>query len=448
MKDIAARGDMRRLTIDDVRQVLPALDELDPALSLLLARSIPDPDRTWSGSGEVDTAGVRLVPPDTLEQAAEQLAEAEGLHLLAVYRALGSALALLGSGDGVGAAYALLEAAALEEDRDRPERAEAYAKAAHRVSRDARNQQPAALALRRWARASSTLGRLDEASGRYEESHQASTAMSDARGAAVAAIGAGNVLEKQGRWADAEHWYHKALRALEGLDQPVPERWHGLLNVHIVMRARGALQECVVWLEQAEEAAEALGDASARPFLENARGQLSMWSGEPEQGERWFRSALRSAANARAKVIIELNLAEALLAQNRTLEAAETVREAERKTLATGLSEKLPEVYRLLGRIASADGHASAFVLFERALELASERELPLLEEAMTLQAYANAEELRNENDSATHLHQEATKRYQALGMAHARHPWADVFGPDPDSKTATSLEPRVEDDT
>ena len=123
------------------------------------------------------------------------------------------------------------------------------------------------------------------------------------------------------------------------------------------------------------------------------------------------------------------NLGEALFALGRTLEAAEEVREAEREALAAGVTTKLPEVYRLLGRIAYARGNGEGFVLFERALEVSRERHLPPLEEALTLDAYASS--LRRPEDSgrADELRSRAAEIFRRLGIAGSREQWADSFG-------------------
>jgi tetratricopeptide (TPR) repeat protein len=421
---------MPRLTLDDAQSALPQLEELRPVLDHLLAASSPDPSRAWSGSGRLGSIGSRLVSTASFAGAAALLAREEAGRLEALYAAVARALDALAAADPGGAARALLDAAALEERRDRPDRAEAYAEAAYRASRDAKDQQPAALALRRWARAARSRGKLVEALDRYARAHEAARAISDARGAAEAAVGAGNVLEDQGRWPEAASWYHSALDALDGLDAPTPERWHAQLCLHIVARSRGEIDQSLEWLARAEETAASVEPEVARPFLENARGQLLMARGAFAEAEVRLRHALESTSRARSRVTIQLNLAEALLAQGRTLDAAEHVREAEREAVRTVLIPKLPEVYRLLGRIASAEGDPDAFVLFERSLSLIRDHGLPPLEEAQTLQAYAEAEARAGDEEAATQLRREAMERLDMLGIAQPRQTWADVFGP------------------
>ncbi|HUG36673.1 MAG TPA: hypothetical protein VML54_06970 [Candidatus Limnocylindrales bacterium] len=420
---------MRKLTLDEAREALPELEELRPLFDHLLARSEPDEARAWSGSGRLGTVGSRLVPEGAVsESAVEDVAAAEAAGLAELYGCTARALSALASGDPPGAAEALLQAAALEERRDRPERAAAYASAAHRAVRDERDQRPAALALRRWARASRALGDLNGALGRYARSHETAQAMADRRGAAEAAIGAGNVLEEQGQWAEAARWYKAALAELDAVGEPAAERWQALLNLHIVARSSGAVDESVELLEHATNVAAEIDSEVAAPFLENAWGQLLMAQGSFPEAERRLRAALDKAEGARARVTVRLNLAEALLAQGRSLDAAEHTREAEREAIRAGLVTKLPEAYRLLGRIASADGDADAFVLFERALEIIRQRGLPGLEEALTLQAYAESEARRGESESARLLQDEAHERLASLGMTRMRQQWADVY--------------------
>ena len=420
----------RRLRVRDVRSALPDVDELHVALDLLMARSEADRAWTWSGSGELATVDGRLVAPNLLTSQAAALAAAEADHLTRLYGTLGRALEALEAGDAAAAGRALLDAGALEEERERPARARAYAAAAHQVTRGERDQGTAALALRRGARASRALGDLAEALDAYKRSYEMARAMDDGRGAAEAAVGAGNTLEEQGRWSAAAAWYRRALDATAEVERDVPERWHALLCLHIVTRSAGAVSESVPLLEQAAEAADEDRDA-ARPFLENARGQLSMSEGDFRAAEHRFREALVHARGARARVTIAVNLAEALLAQGRTLEAAEQARSAELDAIRAGLFSRLPEVYRVLGRIAAHDANPDALVFFERALEIIRERRLPPLEQAVTLQAYADAEARRGDADAARALRAEAERIFGEAGMAHGRRAWSDVYAPE-----------------
>lgn len=422
---------MSPLNLDRVRSVLPDLKDLRPFWSLLAEESVPDPERAWSGSGDLGTLGSRVVDLAGVDAAARELAAAEAERLGRLYETVARVLRRVEAGDRSAAADALLEAAAEEERGERMDRAEAFALSAYDLVRDLRDQTPASRALRSAARASRALGHLDDAAGRHREAYRLARDSFDFVGAAEAAVGVGNVHLEQGAWAEAELWYHRGLDALDEGEESAAERWHALLNIHIALRSRGRLEASVEWLERAEDEARRLEDPAGETYLENARGQLEMAAGRFQAAEDHLRRAVTAAQGAGADVVIRVNLAEALLAQDRVLEATEEAREAERRAVTDGVFPRLPEVYRLLGRIAARDGNPEAFVFFERALELVEEHDLPRLEEAVTLQAYATMERDRGNEDVAEELDLRARERYRELGIEDVRGPWSDTFGDD-----------------
>jgi tetratricopeptide (TPR) repeat protein len=423
---------MKPLRLEEVWRLLPPLDELQPVLDLLASRSAPDPRHAWAGSGELDTVGERVVPAEAMVDA-DQLAARMHDHLVRVYGGIADCVRRLSRGDRAGAAHALLEVADTEQAAGRSDRAAAYAGAAHGLARDLRDRRPASLALRRWGRALRAGGALEEALGRYVEALEISEALRDPRDAAEAAVGAGNVLEDQGRWPEAEARYRQALDLLDQAHEgPVAERWHALLNLHIVLRSQGRLSESAPFLDEAARVAGELEDPDARVFLENARGQLEMVLGGPGAAEEHFRTALAAATSPAARIVVGVNLAEALMAQGRRMDATEVARQAELEAVSSATLPRLPEVYRLLGRIASADDNPETFVLFERALELIREHGLPRVEEARTLQAYGEAEAHRGETEVARTLLDRAAVIYRDLGIQHTRHPWAEYHPSSP----------------
>ncbi|MDX1566906.1 MAG: tetratricopeptide repeat protein [Longimicrobiales bacterium] len=417
------------MNLDQLRSLLPDLRELDPLWTGLIERSSPDPARAWSGSGDLGTLGSRLVDPEQVGEVAEDVARKEAERLARLYASVAEALRKVERGDPEGAAAALIEAAEMEEGSERHDRAEALAWAAFQAVRDLRDQKPAALALRRAARAARSRGKLGRAAERYRRAHSMARDSFDPSGAAEAAVGMGNVLEQQGAWAEADAWYRRALASLEGLGEPTAQRWHALLNIHITLRSRGRVEESVEWLERAEGHARQLEDSGAEVYLSNARGQLQMARGDFTGAEEYFRRALARTGAAESAVVVQINLAEALLAQDRILEATEEAREAERRAVVQGVLPRLPEVYRLLGRTASRDGNPEAFVFFERALTLVEEHGLPELEEAMTLQAYGVLERERGNREAARELEARAAECYEELGIENPRGPWSDTFG-------------------
>lgn len=422
---------MKRLTFDETRAALPALDELRPLMDRLLGGSRPNAAHAWAASGELETVGSRLVDAGGLRAVLAEVTEAETQRLTAVYACVADALEHLEAGRTTQAAESFLGAFALEESCERHDRAAAWADAAFRAVLDDGDARVRSRALRRRARARRSLSSLARAERDYARAWELAGLDADARGAAEAAIGMGNVLEDQARWDEAETWYRRALEEL-GEGQEAPERWHALLNLHVVMRSRGELQESLEPLRRATAVVDDLGDESARPFLENAWGQWHQAAGSFAEAEEHLRSAIMAAASARARVTIRLNLAETLFAAGRSLEAAEEVRRSEEEAVRAGLTTKLPEAYRLLGRIAAAQGNADSFVLFERALEIIDSGDLPDIERARTLQAYAEAEARVGDAEAAESLRARAEEAYRALGIRHQRGAWADEHGSAP----------------
>lgn len=417
---------MKKTTIDLVRTALPQLDELRPVLDRVVAQSVPDEERTWAGSGALASVGERLVDAPGLTGAVDELVEREADHLRTLYEVAAEAVAAVAEGDPATAARTFLRAFSLEEARDRPAQAEAWADAAVRSAEAGADEALRSLALRRRGRARRACARYREGEQDYERAFSISRAIGDRQGAAEAAIGTGNLVEDEARWDEAEQWYRRALEALEELEQPTSEHWHAWLNIHVVQRARGELEASVLPLREAERIADAVGDDGARMFLENALGQWHAAMGSFIDAERHLRDALDVAYGSRARVTIRLNLADVLLRAGRRLDAVEQARRAEREAIVGHAFGELPEVYRLLGRAASEEGNPDAFVLFERALALVDERGLPVIERARTLEAYARAERHGGQGESADRLLDEARSLYTKLGV----HPPGDT---DPD---------------
>jgi tetratricopeptide (TPR) repeat protein len=197
-----------------------------------------------------------------------------------------------------------------------------------------------------------------------------------------------------------------------------------------VARELGRLQEAEAELERARAAALPSGrgggdrgaehrgaDAGgAEAILENARGQILLARSQPSDAEAAFRRALADAVDPDAVVTVSGNLAEALLAQGRVLETGQVLRRAEETALTRSVVPRLPEIYTLAARVAAARGHADAFVLFERALQIVASEQLPDFERARVLEAYGRYDLDRGEGPSGRARLDEARRIYETLG--------------------------------
>lgn len=413
----------RPLTVHDIASLLPELDDVRPLMDHVLAGSAPDPERAWAGSGALGGARERLVPIEEVVAGLAAVAAAEAEHRATIFDALGRALRHCGNGAGEECALAFLEAAALEEARHRFPRAEAYADAAYRALEEHPNSATRRRALRRRARAKRATGAYEAAAGDYQRAFEEAAAAADVQGGLEAAIGAGNCFEDRARWDDALVWYRWALHTMDETGYSGPERWQALLNEHIVLRSMDELEQARAALRHAALAAE--GYEGTEVFIENAWGQWHHAAGDLEAAEFHLRSALAASVGGRAQVTVRLNLAEALLAAGRSLEAAQEARASEYEAIVARSSAQLPEVYRLLGRISTERGEGDAMVFFQKALSQIAEQRLPAIEKARTLQVYADAEERSGDPTRAEELRSEAHRIYGELGIGE-RNRWVD----------------------
>lgn len=411
--------------------ILPEAEALRALRSRMIQVSRPDPVRTWAASAELGTVGDRSIDPEELRNGLAMIMNDEQARVAALNAHAVDALVHASERRHDAAAHALLAAAELQADTERHEEALALAEAAQKLAVRHGDPGVTALTIRRQGRALRGLGRVHEAVKRYASAFEMADVLRDVRAQAESAIGAGNSLEQAGRWEEAGHWYERALKALGGVPPDgglvLPEHWQVATTLHLVHRTLGRIEESEPWLERAESLWSRLPDASGRYFLENARGQLSMARGDPDAARTWFERAAASVPAGYASVVVRLNLAECLLARQRVLDATEEARSAEAEAVALGVERAFPFVYRTLGRCAAASGNPEAFVLFERAL--ASDGPASsVLERAITLQAYAEAEASAGNPDGARDLLGKAAEMYASLDIGGLRRRWVDCF--------------------
>jgi tetratricopeptide (TPR) repeat protein len=369
--------------VSEILATLPAIPELRSFVDLLVTRSVADPDRRWSGSGELGTVGDRLVDPAGLEEDTARLGPEEAERLSQLFLSAARVVTTVASRDAEGTLDALLHQGLSEESFGRAAEAEAWFLSAHRFAKQ-RGLVKTPTALRLAGRSARQLGQLDVAAERYESAWRDAEALSRTEDAITAAIGRGNVDVDRGAWTDAKIWYERALARIGEEGAPRRERWQVMQNMAIVERESGNLAAARRALERAQQEGDDMHDPDALVEVENGWGQLLLAEGDVRGAELHFRHALEGARTSVARLAITVNLGESLLRQGRSLEAGEKAREAEAEALTGSLTHRLPEVYRLLAKVAHERGEGEAFVLLDRALHLIESRRLPVYEEAVT----------------------------------------------------------------
>lgn len=391
----------------------------------LIGSSLPDPARAWASSGELGTAGARIVDVEAVDRGVPALVEREARRLARQFERVAAVSRALADDAPEDAIERMLEESGALEDEGRSSEASAWAEAAGRLGLDIGSERTAE-ALRRAARCARAEGRLADAAERYVDAFGRARDRGRVEDAVIAATGRGNVAVDRGRWSEAELWYQRGLDLLSRSDTRIADaaavalRWRLFQNLGITARERGALDDSAAWYVRAEAASMELRDPAADVEVQNGIGQLELARGEARRAEVRFRRALDAldvpgSGPDPVRVAIRVNLGEALLAQGRNLEAGDEGREAEAEAIAGPYLGRLPEVYRLLARAAHARGEEEAFVLLERALGLVRTQALPPMEEARTLMAYAELRAERGETDLAAGAREEANRILRTL---------------------------------
>jgi tetratricopeptide (TPR) repeat protein len=417
--------DGKPLRLDEILGRLPETPALGPMVDRLIGSSLPDPSRSWAASEELGTTGGRLVDLQAVEASVGELVEAEAQRLGRQFGRVAALARAFSTGAFGAAIHVLLEESGDLEAAGRAGEAGAWADAAVRIGLEIGAPRTAE-ALRRLARCARAEGRLSEAASGYEEAFRRARDLGRTEDAVVAATGRGNVAVDRGRWSVAERWYHRALGLLEAAEPDGDTatvdglRWRLFQNLGITSRELGALDDSATWYERAESESDGLDDVAARIEVQNGIGQLELARGDVRSAEVRFRRALVVLGEHRAgadpvRVAVSVNLGAALLRQGRSLEAGDVARAAEAEALRGGFLGRLPEVYRLLARVAHVRGAADAFVFLDRALELVRTRGLPALEEASTLEAYAELRSATGETAVADEAREQAKQIRQAL---------------------------------
>jgi tetratricopeptide (TPR) repeat protein len=407
---------MKRLTVDAIQALLPEAEELRPLADRIIALSEPDDSRRWAASGELGTLGQRLVSLDALEREMEALVSRVEDHVHGSYRRILLSLRALERGEEAEAVDGLLELSSRESEVRRLKEADAYALAAWKIALKLGDPGRTVQTLLQGARIARARAHLDSARERYRQAFDLALAADQAEGAVTAAVGSGNVLVDRGLWVEAEAWYRRAMIVMEKSGYSGPQSWHTCLNLSIVRRRKGELDSSDEWLRRAERAHLQHPEEEGPALLANARGQLLMARGEPELAEGHFRTAVEAAAAPEARVVTRVNLGECLLALGRVLEAGEEGRRAEHEALVRSVFSRLPEVYRLLGRVAGARNIEDGFVFFEKAMDVVRERSLPRFELAQSLEAYGEFELERGLLEPGVERLQAAASIYEELG--------------------------------
>jgi tetratricopeptide (TPR) repeat protein len=404
------------MLLDQALEIIPDLDDLAPLRIALIRGSREDEQRRWSSSEAYSLLDTRVADPADLAAAVPDLVDEVASRVRRSFEAVAEAIRRIEAGDEKGAALALIEGGEAEEEAGRWEAAERFYMRAREIGRRPRDRGAESLATRRLARVERSRGALDEALRLYQESFDLAEAAGDREGSIVATQGLGNVFSDLERWVESGDWYRKGLK-LHGEGPPSRLLWQLQSNLSVVARKRGDLAESRTWLQLARDTASSMGDSPDNVYLRNAAGLLAVADGDLNGAESMYRAGIAEASEPTERATLLVNLAECLLEQSRTAEAAALCREVEKVVMAQRLVGFLPYVYRTMGGIARARGDEEGFIFFEQAIELCEQPGVAAHELALTLHEYGSFEVAVGRTEAAAVRLEIAESLYRRLGM-------------------------------
>lgn len=414
-------------SIEDLAQLLPATDLGDELRRRLMEVSTPDPDRRWAGSASMVTVDKRVVDTAALEgvlQDVEEAARASITERIDRYREVFQAYLL---GDDVSVALRLLQLGEESQGRGLPRDARLFYEAALRLALPLVDKGPQILALRRLARLERDLGRLRSAHELYARSGDLARDSGDLPGEVVATIGQATVLMYQGRWSDAEARLRRALGQIEqsAPDELVLERGHVANNLGMVLTRQARYPEAEEWLDRAMAVWTRVDSPSDVGVCYHNLGALRLNQGRREEAREILQGALALRIPAALAALITTDLAQACVEDGLVSRGEEWGRIAEEYALRSRSPYYLGHMYRGLGVIARSRG-AEGVTFFEKALEIARETDLPLLE-GETLVDYAPLRADMGQTEEALDYLERARAIFTSLGASGELHRLAEV---------------------
>jgi len=380
--------------------------------------SIPDPERRWAGSESMVTVDKRVVDTTALESVlrdVEDVARASITEMIDRYREIFQAHLV---GDDASVARSILLLGEETQVRGIARDARLFYETALRLALPLVDKAPQILALRRLARLERDQGRLHRAYDLYTRSGDLARDSGDAQGEVVATIGQATVLMYQGHWAEAEAHLRKALGQMEqsSPDDLILQRGHVANNLGMVLTRQARFTEAEEWLEQAMKFWTRVDSPNDCGVCHHNLGALRLNQGRRDEARAILQGALALRISSALAALITTDLAQACAEDGMVSKAEEWGRIAEEYALRSRSPYYLGHMYRGLGVIAHSRG-AEGVTFFEKALEIARETDLPLLE-GETLVDYAPLRADMGQTEEAIDYLDRARAIFTSLGAS------------------------------
>jgi tetratricopeptide (TPR) repeat protein len=390
------------LTLETVLRLLPDQEELEELRTALVRAGVPDPAMEWSRSGASATIDKRVVGALELDEAvteAQRAFEEYGAQLFSSYRVL---LRAHVEGRPAAVVEELVRLAERKEQAGLFESARRYLDVALSVAAPLPEKGPQVLTLRRLGRVCRAEGELLDAIRSYERSAELARDAGDVRGRAIASIGAGSVMALQGRWSDAQEHHQEALELLEvgGPAEHLLERGQIYNNLGYLAARQDRLDEAEKWLAMAISTWDVVSSPVDLAICHHCLALVKKGRGDWDQARQHYHSALDLPLPPSLHAGISIDMADLCLEAGDVESAERWGRIAEDEAISSRSPYLLGRVYQVRGNIAREGGNEDGFTFYEKALEIARERGLRLLE-GETLVDYSLLRQRMEERDEA-----------------------------------------------
>jgi tetratricopeptide (TPR) repeat protein len=406
-------------TLERLFSFLPDLEEVEELRLSIVGASVPDPETEWNSSRAFATIDKRVVSPDRIEQVISDAEEALHRHVAGLFSGVRPLLRTWREGQESEAAAHLLELGERQEQSGRFRNARECFRTALVVSLPLPEKHVQILALRRLGRVSLALGDLQSALQFYQRSRDLARDTQDVRGQVIAQTGWANVLAVQGRWEESERCYQAALdradEATDAADSLRLERAQLFNNLGMVAMRQGHEVQSEAWFEKALAIWSDGSSPTDLAICYHSQALLRKKQERLQEARETLQRALDLPIPPAVRATIAIDLAGVHLAEGQISQAVRLGREAEEYAIAARSPYYLAHMYHGLGNIARASGNEDGFIFFEKALEIAREKEYPLAE-GETLVDYARLRAQMGETEEAQAYLESAREIFHQLG--------------------------------
>jgi len=381
---------LSEVTVEQLLQLLPGVEELEVLRLRVISAAVPDPEREWDSSISYSTVDKRILSPEDIERSLQQSQEELEQYIALLHAGLRDVFRSFFADRPDEAALHMVTLGERHEASGRARGARSCYEAALRLSLPLTDKRPQILALRRLGRVSLALAEFADATAYYERSAQLARDSEDLHAQIIALTGAGNVLLYQGRWQEAEQAYVAALELVEagGQGRMVLERGQLFNNLGNINHRLNRQDDAEAWLNRALETWKSVASPLDHAVCLANLGHVRVQQGRYEEARDCYEAALALPVPPSVKALTAADLAEVYMVEGHMSEAEKAARVAEEHAIAAGSPYTLGYMYRNRGNLARARGHEDGFTFYEKALQIAREKGYPSLE-AETLLDYA-----------------------------------------------------------